>query len=73
MSLSAQGITQTVTRPSQGDRLNLEITLLGGTKINYEVNADAYYRAIKDLLKKETLLTEKPLALAPPSTFDPAA
>ena len=66
-------ITQTVTRPLSDNRLTLEITTPSGRTYQFEIGADPYYRALKEIL-----VTEKPprVAIEPiahPSSYEVAS
>ena len=66
-------ITQTLTRPARDNRLTLELTTPSGKVYHFEIGAEPYYRALKDILlaEKATPVVAEPIDH--PSSFEVAS
>lgn len=65
------GIARTETRPARGNRLTLELTTPSGKTYAFEIGAEPYYRALKQILlaEKQQAVVIEPISH--PSDFEP--
>jgi hypothetical protein len=62
-------IAQTLTRPAGENKLALELTLDSGVIHHYEIAADPFYKALKEILVAATPTHVVVEPVAHPSTF----
>lgn len=68
-----EAIAKTETRPARDNRLTLELTTPSGRTYSFEIGADPYYRALKDILLAEKAQAVVIEPISHPSDFEPTA